>query len=174
MSGQIRDIKPKTGQMGARGELWFFRNTSLKIWTVLENPGRMVSLVWTPPSFCVRRIPYVFSYPSPFSRRDRVNYTVSQKYHCFVLLYLWHIRTDFVNLWQKCYREKCNQKSLFSDLTCASALPGETGKPEIASIHLNAACSFANKNRKHTKISPATPSLSKRLTVCTRQDVAKE
>jgi len=33
-------------------------------------------------------------------------------------------------------------------LTSASALPGETGNPEIASFHLNAAC-FFNKNTKH-------------------------
>jgi len=34
-SGQIRDTKPKTGQMGV---------PSLKIETVPENPGRMVTL----------------------------------------------------------------------------------------------------------------------------------
>jgi len=32
-----------------------------------------------------------------------------------------------------------------SQLTSASALPGETGNPEIASFHLNAACFFAKK-----------------------------
>jgi len=36
-----------------------------------------------------------------------------------------------------------------------SALPGETGNPEIASFHLNAACFFTNKNTRHSlKISP--------------------
>jgi len=30
-------------------------------------------------------------------------------------------------------------------LTSASALPGETGNPEIASFHLNAACFFHQK-----------------------------
>jgi len=34
-------------------------------------------------------------------------------------------------------------------LTSASALPGETGNPEIASFHLNAAC-FSPKNTKHS------------------------
>jgi len=35
---------------------------------------------------------------------------------------------------------------------CASALPGETGNPKIASFHLNAAC-FLLKHTKHIKIS---------------------
>jgi len=38
-------------------------------------------------------------------------------------------------------------------LASASALPGETGNPEIASFHLNAAC-FFTKNTKPLKISP--------------------
>jgi len=33
-------------------------------------------------------------------------------------------------------------------LTSASALPGETGNPEIASFHLNVAC-FCQKHTKH-------------------------
>jgi len=36
-----------------------------------------------------------------------------------------------------------------SHLTSASALPWETGNPEIASFHLNAAC-FFTKNTKHS------------------------
>jgi len=35
-----------------------------------------------------------------------------------------------------------------------SALLRETGNPEIASVHLNAACCFANKRTKHIWISP--------------------
>ena len=35
-------------------------------------------------------------------------------------------------------------------LTSASALPGETGNPEIASFHLNAAC-FHQKTRNTVK-----------------------
>jgi len=47
-SGQIRDTKPETGQMGVLGELRFvFRDTLLKIATVPENPGRMVTLYRT-------------------------------------------------------------------------------------------------------------------------------
>jgi len=36
-------------------------------------------------------------------------------------------------------------------LASASALPGETGNPEIASFHLNAACFFTKKNTKHSE-----------------------
>jgi len=35
------------------------------------------------------------------------------------------------------------------DLTSASALPGETGNPEIASFHLKATA-FSPKNAKHS------------------------
>jgi len=38
-----------------------------------------------------------------------------------------------------------------SHLTSASALPGETGNPEIASFHLNAACFFTKKTRNTVK-----------------------
>jgi len=41
-----------------------------------------------------------------------------------------------------------------SHLTSASALPGETGNPEIASFHLNNACFFTKKHETHLKISP--------------------
>jgi len=40
-------------------------------------------------------------------------------------------------------------------LTSASALPGVTGNPEIASFHLNAACFFAKKHKTQFKISAA-------------------
>jgi len=36
-------------------------------------------------------------------------------------------------------------------LTSASALPGETGNPEIASFHLNAACFFTKKHETQLK-----------------------
>jgi len=39
-------------------------------------------------------------------------------------------------------------------LTSTSALPGETGNPEIASFHLSAACVFAKKHQTQLKISP--------------------
>jgi len=38
-------------------------------------------------------------------------------------------------------------------LTCASALPGETRNPKIASFHWNAARFFSKNNTKHIKIS---------------------
>jgi len=38
-------------------------------------------------------------------------------------------------------------------LTSASALPGETGNPEIASFHLNVACFFTKKHETQLKIS---------------------
>jgi len=39
-------------------------------------------------------------------------------------------------------------------LTSTSALPGETGNPEIASFHLNVAYFFTKKHEKQFKISP--------------------
>jgi len=36
-------------------------------------------------------------------------------------------------------------------LTSASALPGETGNPEIAFFHLNAACFFTKKHETQLK-----------------------
>jgi len=36
-------------------------------------------------------------------------------------------------------------------LTSASALPGETGNPVIASFHLNAACFFTKKHETQLK-----------------------
>jgi len=39
-------------------------------------------------------------------------------------------------------------------LTSASALPGETGNPESASFHVNAACCFIKKHETQLKVSP--------------------
>jgi len=39
-------------------------------------------------------------------------------------------------------------------LTSASALPCETGNPEIASFQLNTACFFTTKHETQLKISP--------------------
>jgi len=44
-SGRIRDTKPRMEQMGVPGKLIFVRDTSLKIRTVPENIGRMVTLI---------------------------------------------------------------------------------------------------------------------------------
>jgi len=63
-------------------------------------------------------------------------------------------------------------------LTSASALPGETGNPEIASFHLNAACFFTKKTRNAVKNITWSelnhPLLSKQSTGCTRQDSGRE
>jgi len=46
MSGQIRDTKPKTGQMGVPEEPHvIFSGHVVKIATVPENAGRMVTLL---------------------------------------------------------------------------------------------------------------------------------
>ena len=42
--GQIWDTKRKTGQMGIPEKLWFFSEMLLKIGTVPENSGLMVTL----------------------------------------------------------------------------------------------------------------------------------
>jgi len=63
-------------------------------------------------------------------------------------------------------------------LTSASALPGETGNPEIASFHLTVACFFYQKTRNTVKNITWSelnhPSLSKQSTACTRQDLGRE
>jgi len=52
--------------------------------------------------------------------------------------------------------EVCNQNVLYfpPHLTSASALPGETGNPEISFFHLNAACFFTKKHETQLKIPP--------------------
>ena len=64
-------------------------------------------------------------------------------------------------------------------LTNASALPGETGNPEIACFYLNAACLLPKTHEtKHIKNITwpqlKHPLLSKRSTVCTRKDLGRE
>jgi len=59
-------------------------------------------------------------------------------------------------------------------LTNASALPGETGNPEIASFHLNAACFLPETQNIVTWSELNHPSLSKRSTECTTQDLGRE
>jgi len=63
-------------------------------------------------------------------------------------------------------------------LQSASALPGETGNPEIVSFHLNAACFFYQKTQSTVKNITWSelnhPSLSGRSTRCTRQDLGRE
>ena len=45
-SGQIRDARPKRDKLASRKTSDFFRDLRLKIGTVPENPGRMVTLTW--------------------------------------------------------------------------------------------------------------------------------
>ena len=62
-------------------------------------------------------------------------------------------------------------------LTSASALPGETGNPEIASFHLDVACFFTKKHETVKNITWSElnhPSLSKRSSGSTRQDLGRE
>ena len=42
---------------------------------------------------------------------------------------------------------------IFPPHLTSAALPGETGNPEIASFHLNAACFFIKKHETQFKIS---------------------
>jgi len=62
-------------------------------------------------------------------------------------------------------------------LISASALPVETGNPEIASFHLNGACFFiknTNTVKNITWLELNHTSLSKRSTECTKQDLGRE
>ena len=76
--------------------------------------------------------------------------------------------------------EKVSNKIYFSfppHLTSASALPGETGNPKIASFHLNAACFFTQKHETVTNITWSElnhPSLSTRSSGSSRQDLGRE
>jgi len=62
--------------------------------------------------------------------------------------------------------------------TSSSAIPGETGNPEIASFHLTAACFSPKKTQNTVKNITWSelnhPSLSKRSTGCTRQNLGRE
>jgi len=62
-------------------------------------------------------------------------------------------------------------------LTSASALPVETGNPEVASFHWNAACFFTKKHETVYNVTWSELihfSLSKRSSGCTRQDLGRE
>jgi len=69
-----------------------------------------------------------------------------------------------------------NQKMLYfpPHLTSASTVPGDRGNAEIASFHLNVACYFASKRRKHTEIAPGhswTTIHCQNDPLCIRQDL---
>ena len=90
----------------------------------------------------------------------------------------------YIYIYKESRQSKC---ILFSHLTrlalntgrktSPSALPGETGNPEIASFHLNC-CMLFHQTRNTVKSITWSelnhPSLSKRLTGCTRQDLGRE
>ena len=67
---------------------------------------------------------------------------------------------------------------IFPHLASASALPGETGNPEIASFHLTVARFFTKEHERQLKNITLSelnhPSLSKQSTGCTRQDLGRE
>ena len=48
-------------------------------------------------------------------------------------------------------------------LTCASAIPGETGNPKIASFHLNAACFLPKNSLKYNLVTDVPPSTVKTI-----------
>jgi len=61
----------------------------------------------------------------------------------FTTCYTFYIHSSIVTIFGINVAETVgNQNVLYfpTSLTSASALPGETGNPEIASFHLNAAC----------------------------------
>ena len=85
-------------------------------------------------------------------------YTVSQKRLTFTTCYNFYIHSSIATFFGTNVVEKVdNQNVLYflPHLTSASALPGVTGNPEIASFHLNAACFFAKKHKTQFKISAA-------------------
>ena len=84
-------------------------------------------------------------------------YTVSQKtsYLWFAIVFTYTVRLQ--QFFAQMLPRKWAIKRYFifpPQLTSASALPGETGNPEIASFHLNAACFFTQKHETQLKISP--------------------
>ena len=88
-----------------------------------------------------------------FLSRKNVNkymYTVSHKKRpTFTTCYNFYIHSSITTVFGTSVAEKVGNKKYFifpPHLTVASALPAETGNPEIASFHLNAACLFTKKH----------------------------
>ena len=86
---------------------------------------------------------------------------VSKKRPTFTTCYNFYIHSLIATIFGINVAEKVgNQNVLYFPTTgsvspgSASALPGETGNPEIASFHLNAACFFTKKHETQLKISP--------------------
>ena len=79
-------------------------------------------------------------------------YTVSQKKCHYFYGYNLVMHESILIILGRNITENVRSQSLLyfpPHLTSASALPGETGNPEIASFHLNVACCFANKHKTH-------------------------
>ena len=106
---------------------------------------------------------------------------MSQKRPTFTTCYNFCIHSSIVTIFGTNVAEKVAIKMHFifpPHLTSASALPGETENPEIASFYLNAAYFFTKKIRNTVKNITWSelnhPPLSKRSTGCTRQDLGRE
>ena len=105
-------------------------------------------------------------------------FTLSQKRPTFTACYNFYIHSSTATIFgcQESRQSKCT--FLPPHLTSASALPGETKNPEIVSFHLNAACFFTKKTRNTVKnitwSETNHPSLSKRSSGSTRQDLGRE
>jgi len=107
---------------------------------------------------------------------------VSKKRPTFTTCHNFYIHSSIATILAQMLPRKQAIKMYFifpPHLTSASALPGETRKPEIASLHLNAACFFIKKHATQLKNITWSelnhhPSLSKRSTGCTIQDLGRE
>ena len=86
-----------------------------------------------------------------------VIYTVSQKNVPLLQLAIIFTYSSIATIFGINVAKKVGNQNVFifpPHLTSASALPGDTGKPEIASFHLNASCFFTKKHETQLKISP--------------------
>ena len=93
----------------------------------------------------------------PWTRPIWVNiHCVSKTSHLWLAIvfkYTVRLRQFFAQMWPRKWAIK--RYFIFPpQLISASALPVETGNPEIASFHLNAACFFTKKHEIQLKISP--------------------
>ena len=106
------------------------------------------------------------------SRGKAFSYTVSQKNVPPLTCYNLCTHSSTATIFGTNVAEKVsNQKVLFPpQLTSASAIPGERGKSEIVSFHLNAACFFTKKHE--TQLKNISPGQSWTTFHC--QDLGKE
>jgi len=111
-----------------------------------------------------------------YCRQPALMYTVFQKCRCFVLLYNVDTHEPILIIFdRKVTAKERNQNTHYCSTSSNSHALLHC--LEIASVHLNTACGFANKHTKHKKYHLSQlnhPSLSKRLTGYTRPDVGRE